>query len=246
MMRQYFSPPAHVFARSALALLVLAGAVMFAGASLAQGYAYTVYQKNMAFGNNRERELANDILARRPDIVTLQEVNRDNDMLLRMIEGSYPSQLLCKFDGIGGVAVASRWPLVAGTADCIRPLGATAIQVQGPEGKLWAISLHLETRDKPRHKRQATQLGQVLSTVQGPMILGGDFNDLPRSGPVRDVADGARVARIGKAISSVQVGGLLGVPIDFVFATGGRGETAKLPLIGSDHFGIWARFTMNN
>ncbi|HHC30019.1 MAG TPA: hypothetical protein ENK80_05605, partial [Rhodobacterales bacterium] len=250
MMRRFLSAPAHVFAHLALpslalASLVLVSAVMFAGAGLAQGHVYTVYQKNMAFGNNRERALANDILSRRPDVVTLQEVNRDNDKLLRMIEGSYPAQHWCWFDGIGGVAVASRWPIVQGTADCIRPLGATAIQVQGPEGKLWAISLHLETRDKPRHKRQAQKLGQVLSTVRGPMIIGGDFNDLAQSGPVRDVSRGAGVARVGKAISSVTVGGLLGVPIDFVCATGGRGETAKLPLLGSDHYGIWARFTMN-
>jgi endonuclease/exonuclease/phosphatase (EEP) superfamily protein YafD len=38
----------------------------------------------------------------------------------------------------------------------------------------------------------------------------------------------------------------LGVPIDFVFARGGRGEVARLPLIGSDHYGVWAEFTMNN
>lgn len=227
------------------ALAVLSCAAL-PGAGWAQGYTYSVYQKNMAFGNDRERALADDILARRPDVVTLQEVNRDNDKLLRMIAGSYPSQHFCRFDGIGGVAVASRWPMVPGTADCLRPLGATAIQVKGPEGPVWAISVHLETRDKPRHARQAAQLGQVLSTVREPMILGGDFNNTPQSGSVRDVARGAGVARIGKAITTRRVGGLLGVPIDFVFATGGRGNAAQMPLLGSDHYGVWATFTMNN
>jgi len=40
------------------------------------------------------------------------------------------------------------------------------------------------------------------------------------------------------------VGGVLGVPIDFVFATGGAGTVAQLPLLGSDHYGLWADFTM--
>jgi endonuclease/exonuclease/phosphatase (EEP) superfamily protein YafD len=229
-----------------LAAALAAACFALPGAAAAQGQAYTLYQKNMAFGNEAERDLAGDILARRPDAVTLQEVNGDNDMLLHMLAADYPSQHLCTFKGIGGVAVAARWPLVPGTATCIRPLGATAIRVEMPQGPVWVVSIHLETRDKPRHARQAAQLAQVLGDMTGPMILGGDFNNLPLSGPVRGLAEGAGVARIGRAIGTFRVAGGLGVPIDFVFARGGRGEVARLPLIGSDHYGVWAEFTMNN
>ncbi|WP_281843062.1 endonuclease/exonuclease/phosphatase family protein [Sinisalibacter aestuarii] len=228
-----------VFQTLALALLVL-----LPPPAWAQGYTYTHYQKNMAFRNDEERALAGDILARAPDAVTLQEVNRDNDKLLAMLAQAYPSQEFCTFKGIGGVAVLSRWPLVPGSNQCIRPLGAVAIQVQMPQGRVWVISVHLETRDKPRHARQAQRLGAYLSQVPGPKIIGGDFNNAPQSGPVRDVANGAGVNRIGAAITTRRVGGLLGVPIDFVFASGGRGEVTQLPLLGSDHYGVWAEFTM--
>jgi endonuclease/exonuclease/phosphatase (EEP) superfamily protein YafD len=230
-----------------LAILVASAALAVVPASaFGQGHQYTHYQKNMSFGNDRERQLANDILSRVPDAVTLQEVNRDNDKILSMIGAAYPSQFFCYFNGIGGVAVASRWPLVEGSAHCIRPLGATAIQVRMPDGPVWVISVHLETRDKPRHTRQAANLGRVLAQMSGPMIIGGDFNDAPQSGPVRDVARGAGVNRIGQAITTRRVGGLLGVPIDFVFATGGNGEVSQLPFLGSDHYGVWADFTMRN
>jgi endonuclease/exonuclease/phosphatase (EEP) superfamily protein YafD len=227
--------------------LVLAAIVWLAmaGGALAQSHVYTHYQKNMAFKNDAERQLADDILARLPDAVTLQEVNRDNDQVMQMLASAYPSQNFCQFKGIGGVAVLSRWPLIEGTRQCLRPLGATAIQVQMPDGPVWVISVHLETRDKPRHERQARELGQLLGAIGGAMILGGDFNNAPQSGPVRDVANGAGVNRIGDAITTRRVGGVIGVPIDFVFATGGRGEVAQLPLLGSDHYGVWAEFTMS-
>lgn len=225
--------------------LALMAALLFAASAAgAAPYTHTHYQKNMAFGNNSERALANDIIRRQPDTVTLQEVNRDNDKLLDMIRDFYPSQNFCYFKGIGGVAVASRWPMVAGSGRCIDRLGATAIEVRMPDGPVWVISIHLETRDKPRHARQAADLARVLGQFEGRLILGGDFNDLPQSGPVREIEKGARVARIGSAISTYRVGGLLGIPIDFVMATGGRGSVEKLPLLGSDHYGVWAKFTM--
>lgn len=232
------------FVLAVLAILVVLLAVA-AGPGYAQGHVYTHYQKNMSFRSNDERMLADDILSRLPDNVTLQEVNRDNDKVMRMIAQAYPSQHICSFKGIGVVAVASRWPLVPGTAECLRPLGATAIQVRMPDGPVWVVSVHLETRDKPRHARQARRLGGVLAEIGGPMIIGGDFNDLPDSKAVRNVTSGVGASRIGRAVSTRRMAGVFGVPIDFVFATGGRGATEQLPMLGSDHHGVWAEFTMS-
>jgi len=205
----------------------------------------SVYQKNMSFGITTERKLANDILASGADVVTLQEVNRDNDKIFAMLADKYPHKQFCTFRGIGGVAVLSRWPIVNGQAECVRPLGVAAMRVKMPEGKVWVMSLHLETRDKPRHARQAEQLGNHLQNVPGPMIIGGDFNNLPQAGSVRDVARGGRLARIGEAITTYRVNGMLGIPIDFVFASGGRGSVTQMPLLGSDHYGVLAEFTMD-
>lgn len=218
--------------------------VLLAGAALAEPHVHTHYQKNMAFGNNSERALADDIIRRQPDAVTLQEVNRDNGKLLTMIRDYYPAQQFCYYKGIGGVAVASRWPMIEGSGHCMGNLGASAIEVRMPDGPVWVVSIHLETRDKPRHARQAAALAGVLGQLRGRMILGGDFNDLPMSTPVNEIERGAGVARIGKAISTFRVGGVFGIPIDFVMASGGRGTTESLPLLGSDHFGLWAQFSM--
>jgi endonuclease/exonuclease/phosphatase (EEP) superfamily protein YafD len=202
------------------------------------------YQKNMSFKHKRERALANDIIQRNPDTVSLQEVNRDNTKILDMLAPAFPSQHFCRFPEIGGVAVLSRWPMIEGSARCLRGQGVTAIQVRMPEGPVWVMSVHLETPDKPLHDRMVGDLGPEIAALRGPKVIGGDFNALPLSNSVLSLARSAGANRIGQSVTTYRLNPLVGVPIDHVLASGGRGQITQLPLIGSDHYGVLAEFTL--
>lgn len=244
-----FFPPARTGAPAillALGLALMAGLVFGTGAT-AQGSGVIVhYQKNMAFNNKTERRLARDILASGADTVSMQEVNKNNRRILGMLEGAYPSQHWCWFDEIGGVAVLSRWPVVEGTKECMRERGVTRMQVKMPQGRVWVLSVHMETPDKPLHAAMREALVPRLRAMRGPVIMGGDFNSAPGSFTVQTLAAAAGVKQIGKTISTYELGGVFGFPLDYVLATGGVGSTERRPFLGSDHYGLLSRFTMAN
>lgn len=233
--------------RGLLTAVLLSVSLVWAAAAVAEPRAVVHYQKNMLYSlsGTDERRLAGDILARAPDTITLQEVNRENREILDMLKPSYPSQRLCRFPDIGGVAVLSRWPIVKGTSRCFKGRGIAAFQVQMPEGRVWVMSVHLETPERPLHGRMVRDLSVELRNVTGPKIIGGDFNAFPGSESVSALAQAARVAPLGPRVITKRLAGLFGMTIDHVMVTGGAGRVEQLPLIGSDHFGLLARFTLD-
>ncbi|MCB1339240.1 MAG: endonuclease/exonuclease/phosphatase family protein [Maritimibacter sp.] len=230
---------------AALVILCLAIAVLVCPTGLAaQNREVVHYQKNMKFDMTDQKRLAGDILARRPDTVTLQEVNGDNRDVLKWLRPQYPWQKICHFDEIGRVAVMARWPVVAGTEQCLRGQGIAAMQVEMPEGKVWVMSVHLETPDKPLHRLMVQNLVPELARFRGPKIIAGDFNAFPGSASVSALAQAAGVTELGPRIITYRVANLLGFTIDHVMVTGGSGRVEQLPLIGSDHFGVLAHITL--
>ncbi len=232
--------------RPFLALMLLLALALLIAPAAAQTRAIVHYQKNMLYSLSLEdeRRLAGDILARAPDTVSLQEVNRNNRQILEYLRPTYPSQKLCKFREIGGVAVLSRWPLVAGSERCLQGKGIAAIQVVMPEGRVWVMSVHLETPERPLHGRMVRALAPELARYSGPKIIGGDFNAFPGSNSVSTLAQAAGVSALGPRVVTMRLGGLIGLTIDHVLVTGGAGQIEQLPLIGSDHHGLLARFTL--
>lgn len=202
------------------------------------------YQKNLMFDLADKAAIVDDIRARAPDTVTLQEVSRANRAVLDGLKPDYPSQKLCRFRDIGGVAVASRWPMVEGSARCLEGRGVTAMQVTMPEGPVWVLSVHLETPDQPLHREMVIALAPEIAALAGPKIIGGDFNAFPLSASVRGIARAAGVRRIGPTLTTFRPNPVIGLPIDFVLATGAEGAAVRLPLLGSDHHGVLAEFTM--
>ena len=231
----------------------LGGAGILAGATLVMAFwpaapdegAFSLYQKNMLFRNPNPAALADDIAARAPDFVTLQEVSRANLDVLEALRPDYPAQNTCKWGGVGGVAVASRWPVIAGSAFCSDAGGLGGMQVDTPDGPVWVVSVHLHwpwPRQQPKH---AARMIPDLQALRGKVVLGGDFNMVPWSFRLRQYAQASGTQRLGPAfITLIKAGGGLRVVIDHVLVTGGRGRVTRLPLLGSDHFGLLARFDL--
>ena len=203
--------------------------------------ALTLYQKNLSFRLTDPAPLIADLLATKPDIVTLQEVTTSNLAVLQALKPALPTQLVCPFARVGGVAIASHWPMIEGSKTCLQGRGMAAMQVAHPDGPLWLVSIHLHWPWPYQQSSQMAHIAEALEKLQGPVILGGDFNMVPWSHTHRLIASSSGSHRAGAAPDSFpRFGAMLPLPIDHVYAPNG-GTTEPRPRLGSDHRGLLAR-----
>jgi endonuclease/exonuclease/phosphatase (EEP) superfamily protein YafD len=145
-----------------------------------EGAAYTLYQKNVLSRLADPAPLVDDILASGAGIVTLQEVQQQNQPVLEALRPAYPTQAWCPYGGAGGTAVLSRWPAL-GEPLCAAGGGFTALRLDAPFGPVWAVSLHLYWPWPFDQARQATRLEPLLAGLEQPVSLG-RHDPTPRRG----------------------------------------------------------------
>lgn len=198
----------------------------------------TIYQKNVLFRNAALDELAADIRATGPMVVTLQEVTEANAAVLAELQDLYPAQHYCPAGGVGGQAVLSQLPLVPDTGFCAP--GLAAMQVVYNEQRFWIVSVHLHWPWPYQQSDHVRSLLPVLDKLEGPVVIGGDFNMVAWSNALRVIGDIS-----GTQTAGPTVGTYLGfdpwhrLPIDHVLAPSG-GRVALRPALGSDHLGLLA------
>lgn len=202
----------------------------------------TLYQKNMSFRLADTAPLEEDIRSAAPDVLTLQEVTPANTALLMALEDSLPSQLICPFEAVGAVAVASRWPIVPGSASvCVE--GLAAMQVQTERGPLWVAAIHLHWPWPYRQAEERDAIAAALRTLEGPVVLAGDFNMVPWSRTMQVLTDATGTRRAGRTRTTLpMLGRLWSLPIDHAIVPDGPASTETRPLLGSDHMGLLVRF----
>jgi len=209
--------------------------------------AYAVYQKNLSFRLADPAPVIADIAGHAPDFVTLQEVTDRTRAVMAGLAAELPSQHLCPFAAVGGVAVLSRWPMIAGTARCAEDDGLAAMQVATPDGPVWIVSIHLHWPFPYRQSQQLGRLIPMLEAMTGPIVIGGDFNMVPWSHMLRLVAQVTQSERAGSVTYTLPMaGGWVALPIDHVLVPRGRGPTHawRQPLLGSDHHGVLGGFAL--
>jgi endonuclease/exonuclease/phosphatase (EEP) superfamily protein YafD len=207
--------------------------------------AYALYQKNLRYDGGDRAGIIDDILTIAPDFVTLEEVSRPNRVIFDTLAKQCTSSLYCDFTGVGGVAVLSKWPAVAGARTCVGQRGAAVMQVRTPAGPVWVVAVHLHWPYPHGQPRQVARLVGELAALEGPIVLGGDFNMVPWSATLRKFERATGSQRAGRVYRTfVHKGSPLRLPIDHVLVPGGRGVLALRPLLGSDHFGLLARFDL--
>ena len=205
---------------------------------------FTVYQKNLWYGNGQAAALSADIIAQAPDVITLQEVSAHNRSLLDRLRRLYPHQHICMSHG-WGVAVLSRHPVVQGSEMCSTGRGLAGVQVASPQGPVWVISVHLLWPWPHDQRQQAERMEQRVAELKGPVVLSGDFNMVPWGSDVRRLVRATGVRRAGPLFPTYHLGPQgwpisVPLPLDHVYATGG-GRAGARPLLGSDHVGVLAR-----
>ncbi len=233
--------------------VIIGGVGALAGVTLAIAFwpvasnegAFRLYQKNMLFRNADPVALADDIVARVPDFVTLQEVSGANLGVLDVLRPEFPAQNMCEWGSVGGVAVASRWPMIAGSAFCSDAGGLGGMQVDTPEGPVWVVSVHLHWPWPLQQEQHVAKMIPDLQALTGKVVLGGDFNMVPWSFRLDQIEGATGTERLGPAFTTlIKANRGLRVVIDHVLVTGGRGRVTQLPRLGSDHFGLLARFAL--
>ena len=218
---------------------------------------YGAYQKNLLFRNRETEAVAADILATESDFVFLQELHSVTRPILARLGGAYPHQAFCDFATVGGVAVLSRWP-PTGDAPVCDGNGLVAMQVETPDGPLWVASLHLHWPYPHRQPGQVERLLPVLRGLDGPVLLGGDFNMVPWGYSVRAVAEAIGGKATGYAggtftlsdhFQDLDLAALMPrLPIDHVLvpAASEVKSLERRERLGSDHNGLLAKFTFSS
>ncbi|MCK0150990.1 endonuclease/exonuclease/phosphatase family protein [Marivita sp. S6314] len=195
-----------------------------------------VYQKNLLFQNDQVAALVADIRSANPDIVALQELTSRNADVVRTLRPDYPHQASCALTSWARVAILSKWP-VEGEI-CIEDQGLVGIQIASPDGTFWAFSLHAFWPWPHGQDRQLAQLLPVLEGLEDPIVLAGDFNMVPWSFALNQIARTTQTTRAGPLFPTlIKMGAPL--PIDHVYAPGG-GRASQRDLLGSDHSGVLA------
>jgi len=195
-----------------------------------------VYSKNLWFGNTSAGAVAADIRDSGADVVLLQEVSSRNRTLLAALSDVYPHQHVCRFSGWSGLAVLARDPILE--TDCTNRRGAAAALIASDAGPVWAVSVHLAWPFPYGNARTGDAVADLVADLEGPVVLGGDFNIFPWAGSVRQIQSAADLQAARPVRPTFD---LRGVPLllDHVHAPGG-GTASYRPLLGSDHRGVLA------
>ena len=200
----------------------------------------TLYNKNLWYRNPELPALAADIVASGAEVVTLQEVSRSTNALLDILVQDYPHQHLCDFNRWAGIAVLSKHPIADQT--CSSRRAAAAAQIIKDDQLVWVVSVHLQWPFPYLNKATSTAVTDVLERLDGPVVVGGDFNIFPWASSVQDIRRASGTQMAGPLWPSYV---LNGAPLflDHAYAPGG-GEVTYRPLLGSDHYGVLARLRL--
>lgn len=208
------------------------------------GPCITFYQKNLLSKAWPRYPLADEIIASGAEIVTLQEVSDHNRQFLAKLFEQYPVAVTCKFRPAQDVAVLTSLQVVEGSKFCLDGAGLAGVRVRAPDGQLfWALSVHLEWPFPYDQARQSQIIAARIAELDGPVLIGGDFNMVPWGSSVRRIERAAGNRHLGPYRNTFNMGGwYLPLPQDMVLVPETADGSVELrPYIGSDHLGLLAR-----
>lgn len=146
---------------------------------------FTVYFANLYVGNDDVEAIAASIRAAEPDVVVLIEASdtagANLDTLLLGLPYRVTTSRTTGGSGPARSIIASRWP-VEDLAPELQQLHGVAVRVETPSGPVTVAGVHL-TRPWPYQFQwgqiiQAQELIEWRRSVDGPLVIAGDFNSV--------------------------------------------------------------------
>lgn len=237
-----------VCAVSHLQRLVFAGAALVSAFTVGMhlvpqqaGDDLRIYSKNLGYHNTQMQGIIDDIAAAKVDVVMLQEVTRENAFVLQALQPDFPHQHICRFTGRIGIAVASQRPF-GGEPMCSALRAIAAVPIMLDDQPLWLVSAHIPWPWPVDSGPNEQAAWDILSGLNGPVVIAGDFNMVPWAGRVRRI-ETLIDAKIAGPIRPTLYLRNIPLPIDLVMAPGGGSVTYR-PTFGSDHAGIVADLSL--
>ena len=218
---------------------------------------YTLLHANLRFDNPSPKEFIRLVGEVRPDVLVLNEVSAAWRGHIEALKHLYPNQLLCDADSkIGGVAVLSSRPFIAGGEAGCTNSGALAFQTVDFGGRdVMVGAAHLLWPWPHKQPLQLTDMRERMKEVgrrETPLVFASDMNAVRWSHSAR------RVSSFLQAAPLVIPGGTwlyhtvpadliskLGLPIDNVFTRSVEVvSVGTLRPFGSDHLPVLVRFSL--
>ena len=187
-----------------------------------------IYSANLFYLNNDTARIRRSIEAADADVVVLIELASDPALRIDELLKGYPyraaSMRLDQTRGPSRSVIASRWPLTVRT-DPPDGLHAVAATVRTPLGPINVVGVHL-TRPWPFQPSwgqisQTMALDAVVGSLDGPVVVAGDFNSVSSARIGRQVQRDIGL-RPAPGFPGTWPGGLpsgLGITIDQVYAS---------------------------
>ena len=133
-----------------------------------------------------------------PDLILLQE-SGSRRALRRFaramgMEVAADPRAFLRRRGKDAVLVRSPWRIVEHrqyrfpTIDRFYPRGALVARLDASGRRCWAVSAHLGLRRRER-ARHAREILRLLDALEGPILLGGDLNELPEGPAVQVISE---------------------------------------------------------
>ena len=183
--------------------------------------------------------------------MVLQEVAPELIRRLELGEDGYPHRVVATdpyvYDqGVTreAIAVLSRWPIIESRRLNERTLGWQVVlaRIQAEGGQTpWIIAVHppspVFAENLPVRDRILEELAEVVRTLDGPVIIAGDFNTTPYAPVFQQFVGSAGVATFGRFPSTFPSAlGAVGLPIDHVMVRDAQLlRLQALTPTGSDH-----------
>lgn len=207
---------------------------------------FVIYQKNMSVDLTDQAAFAEDLRSVRPDFAAFQEASSKNRALIAGFGDILPFVHYCHARRWTGTAIASRWPIVRGTAKCDPDVRTAYMQVETPKGPLWLVSIHQRWPWPSAQPVEKQAFLDVLKDLKGDVVVAGDFNMVPWSYTMQEYELAANASMIpGLRGSFPLTWDVFWIPIDHILlAKGYRGSAEMRGFFGSDHRGIVGRFNV--
>jgi len=210
--------------------------------------AVRVAEFNVNIANDNLPGIAAYLESLRADVVVLAELSPENEDLLASLLPDLPHRYLAEKDGVWGVVILSRWPLLAPqTARQDGQQFAARVDLDLGDRKLRLYGAHLKWPVMPTtanvRNTQLQALGRELADCTTACVAVGDFNVTPWSSHFRDVLESSGVhdCAAGRGLLNTWPSSLpavLRIRIDQCL-TAGAVSVADARVgqsVGSDHF----------
>src|SRR5687768_7250738 len=166
---------------------------------------YNIHAGKDAAGADNLERVADLIRRSQADVVLLQEVDRgtqrsagvDQPVVLAQRTGLHVAfgKSLAYQGGDYGIAILSRWPIIAQTTIPLKvdppqeraggsyePRVALRAILKSPAGEVTIVNTHLDASREDRWRRQEiANILAIADSTRGVLLLGGDFNSTPES-----------------------------------------------------------------